>query len=114
MRLFVLAAMVAGCASLAACSFMEPSAGPAARWAAIEKARKAKANPNPQVASAEGEMICKTMTPTGTIMPKKVCSTEAEWDAFDAETAKTADKFNELRRSGSMEPGKEGAQFKRN
>lgn len=111
MRLFVLAAMFAGCASLAACSFMEPSAGPAARWASIEKARKAKAEP--QVAAAEGEVICKTMTPTGTIMPKRVCSTKEEWEAFDVETAKSADKFNELRRSGSTEPGTEGAAFGR-
>lgn len=113
MRLVGVAAAFAACLSLSACYIMEPSAGPAARWLAVEKARKAK--DNPQVASAEagGEQICKTITPTGTIMPQKVCSTKSEWEAFDAETGKTADTFNDLRRSGSTEPGSEGAAFRR-
>jgi hypothetical protein len=108
MRLIVLASSLAGFVLLGGCYFMTPGGSAAARWAALDSARAAKANPT------AGEKICKSMTPTGSIMPQKICSTQQEWDAFEAETAKTADKFNEYRRSGSTEPGTEGAQFNRN
>jgi hypothetical protein len=104
MRLFVHATALAGFISLCGCHFLTPSGGAAERWANIENARAAKANP-------KADRICKSMTPIGSIMPQRVCSTQAEWDAFDAETGKTADTFNDLRRSGATEPGREGVQF---
>jgi hypothetical protein len=103
MRQIVLAAALAGLASLGACNFLTPSGGAAARWAAIENARAARANP-----TANADKICKSMTPTGSIMPQRICSTQAEWDAFDRESSKTVDAFNDLRGAGSVEPGREG------
>jgi hypothetical protein len=107
MRLVGIAAAFAGILSLGACH-TAPSGDAAASGVAIEQTRAAKLD---QTASAE--KICKKITPTGSIMPKRVCYTQSEWDAFEAETAKSADKFNEYRRSGSTEPGTEGAQFPR-
>ena len=108
MRLVVFAAALVGFVSLGACNFLTPSGGAAERWARLESARAAKANPT---AAADAKKICKSIVPIGSIMPQRVCSTETEWAAFDAETGKTADKFNELRRSGALAPATEGSQF---
>ena len=110
MRLVVFAAALAGVVSLGACHFTTPSGSAAARWERLEAARAAKANPAP----AGAKKICKSIVPIGSIMPQRVCSTESEWAAFDAETGKTADSFNQLRRSGTLAPATEGSQFQAN
>ena len=111
MRLVVFAAALAGVVSLSACSFLTPSGSAAARWERLEAAREAKANPPTEVAAATGKKICKSITPIGSVMPKRVCSTESEWEQFADETGKTADGFNQLRRSGALAPATEGSQF---
>jgi hypothetical protein len=114
MRLVALAATVVGFALLGGCGgFLNASGGAATRWAAIEDAREAKAIAAADPTASVGK-ICKSMTATGTIMPQRVCSTQAEWDAFDAETGKSADIFNQLRNSGTVEPATEGSQHRGN
>jgi hypothetical protein len=107
MRLVVVVAAVAGLVSLAGCNFLNASGSAAARRERLEAARAARANPQ----TADAKKVCKSITPIGSIMPQKVCSTEEEWAAFDDETGKTADSFNQLRRSGSLQPATDGAQF---
>jgi hypothetical protein len=111
MRLVMFAAALAGLVSLSACNFLTPSGAAAATWERLEAGRAAKlaekTNPPPPGA----KKICKSIVPIGSIMPQKVCSTESEWAEFDAETGKTVDTFNQLRRSGALAPATEGSQF---
>lgn len=99
MRLVVVA--VAGIVVLGGCSnLLAPSGSAATRWAALEKTRAAKASGNPD----EGK-ICKSMTVMGSNFPQKVCSTQAEWDAFNEQERTKVDQFDADRRAGATESG---------
>ena len=82
--------LLGGCAG-----FLTPSGGAATRWAALEKSRAAKAS------GVEESQICKTMSVMGSNFPQRVCSTQAEWDQFDAEQRQVADEFDRQRRAGN-------------
>jgi hypothetical protein len=91
-----IAAALAGILLLCGCaSLMTPSGSAAARWAALEKSRAAKA------AGVEGEKICKNMSVMGSNFPQRVCSTPEEWKAFEEEQLKTAEEFDRQRRAGN-------------
>jgi hypothetical protein len=95
------AVALAGVLALSACStLLTPSGSAATRWAKLEKSR-AEAAKGPT-----GERkICKTMTTMGSNFPQKVCSTQAEWDAFDEQTRQSADEFDAGRRAGNTDSG---------
>lgn len=97
MRIVGLAAMLAATLSLGACSFLNPGGSAAARWANLEKARAAKANPAPA-----GSQVCRSIKPTGSNVPQRVCSTQAEWDVVDAQARENAEEFSDdVRSSGA-------------
>ena len=95
------AVALAGVVALSACStLLTPSGSAATRWAKLEKSR-AEAAKGPT-----GERkICKTMMTMGSNFPQKVCSTQAEWDAFDEQTRQSADEFDAGRRAGKTDSG---------
>lgn len=97
--------MLAGALSVTACGFMNAGGSAASRWARLEEARLAKANPSP-----DGAQICRTMRATGTNVPQRVCSTQAEWDATDAQNRADAENFSREMRSGNHEPGRDGVE----
>lgn len=110
MRPLVGASALAGLMLLGGCAgFLNASGGAATRWAAIKDTRAANA-----IAAADPtarvEKICRSMTATGAIMAQHVCSTQAEWDAFDLEASTSADDFNQLRNAGVLEPATEAMQ----
>lgn len=89
---------LAGAFLLGACqSLVTPSGNAAARWAALEKSRAAKA------AGTQTTKICKNMTVMGSNFPQKVCSTAEEWKAFDEQQLQTADEFDRQRRAGNTD-----------
>jgi hypothetical protein len=55
-----------------------------------------------EVAAAESgdKKICKSMPVMGSNFPKRVCSTQAEWDKFNDETYKSVEDFDRDRKSG--------------
>ena len=55
-----------------------------------------------EVAAAENgeKKICKSMPVMGSNFPKRVCSTQAEWDKFNEETYKSVEDFDRDRKSG--------------
>lgn len=91
-------ALAAGCLVLSAgCSnFLNPGGAAAARWAALEKSRAANV-----AGVSDAEKICKVMPVTGSNMPKKVCSTQAEWDTAQKEQREAAEQFNADLRNNS-------------
>ena len=107
MRAIKLTIMLAGAVSASGCGILNASGSAATRWAAIDRARAEKANPS---MSADAAKICKTMPVTGSTLPKRVCSTQAEWDAADAQNRAAAEDFNREMRSGNAEPGRDGIQ----
>lgn len=93
-------AALGGCATM-----LTPSGSAADRWAALEKARAAKAE------SVSGDQkICKTMSVMGSNLPKKVCSTQDEWAAFNERERAKVDQFDADRRAGSTDSGFERGQ----
>jgi uncharacterized protein YceK len=94
MRYFAVAlsgvVMLSGCASL-----LTPSGSAATRWANLEKSRAAKA------AGMESNQICKTLNVTGSNFPQQVCSTQDEWDQFNAEQRQAVDELDRARRAGN-------------
>lgn len=89
---------IAGLVSVGACStLLTPSGSAATRWAALEKSRAEAATKTSE------RKICKNMPVMGSHFPEKVCSTQAEWDAFDEQTRQSADQFDSDRRSGRTE-----------
>lgn len=107
MRAVSIAVVLAGAVSASGCGILNASGSAATRWAAIERARAEKANPS---MGADAARICKTMPVTGSTLPKRVCSTQAEWDAADAQNRAAAEDFNREMRSGNPEPGRDGVQ----
>ena len=55
------------------------------------------------IAAAEAgeKKICKSMPVMGSNFPKRVCSTQAEWDKFKEDTYKSVEDFDRDRRSGN-------------
>jgi hypothetical protein len=82
----------------AANSAAPPTLAPAPVAAAQPAAAKPAAQP--VAATNADKKICRTMPVTGSLAPKRVCSTQAEWDAFDKQARETSDRFDEQRRSG--------------
>lgn len=104
MRLLVVA--VAGVALLGGCaSLMTPSGAAAQRWAALDRARAAKA-----AGATDAQKICKNLPVMGSNFPKKVCSTQEEWDAFNAQEREKVDQFDADRRAGATESAFERGQ----
>lgn len=85
-------AMLSGCSSL-----MTPGGAAAKRWAALEETRAAKA------AGADAGQVCKTMKVMGSNFPQKVCSTQAEWDAFDKAAHESVDAYDQQRKAGNTQ-----------
>ena len=106
MRILPIAAAVAATLALGGCGGFVTAGGAAAkRWAALEKARVARANADPSV-----PQVCRAVTVTGSVVPQRICSTQAEWDATDAMARADAEAFNREMRSGNAEPGRDGMQ----
>ena len=82
--------MLSGCASL-----LTPSGSAATRWANLEESRAAKA------AGMESNQICKTLNVTGSNFPQQVCSTQDDWDQFNAEQRQAVDELDRARRAGN-------------
>jgi hypothetical protein len=101
MRFVAIAATLAGALSLGACSFLNPSGSAATRWANLEKSRAAKADP-----AASGQQVCRSIKPTGSNVPQRVCSTQAEWEAVDAQALENAEDFSRDIRAGASAPGR--------
>lgn len=82
---------------LGGCSnFLNPGGAAAARWAALDKSRAAKL-----AGDTNAEKICKTMPVTGSNMPKKICSTQAEWELVEREQRDASEKFQSDLRNNS-------------
>lgn len=47
--------------------------------------------------------ICKSMPVMGSNFPERVCSTQAEWDAFNKKGQESVDSFDNDRRSGNTQ-----------
>jgi len=84
---------LSGCTTL-----LTPSGSAAARWDRLEKSR-AEAAKGP----AGERKVCKSMMTMGSNFPQKVCSTQAEWDAFDEQARQSADEFDAGRRAGNTD-----------
>jgi hypothetical protein len=59
-------------------------------------------------ASRDGgsDKICKRLAVTGSNMPKRICSTAAEWAAYEKQKREEADQFNQdLKNGGSPTAG---------
>ena len=98
-----LAVAMGGIVLLAGCSnFLTPGGAAAARWSALEKSRAEKV-----AGLTDADRICKVMPVTGSNMPKKVCSTQAEWDTIEKQQRDAAERFNaDLRNNaGNISPG---------
>jgi len=103
MRAGSVALVLAGALSASACSFLNPSGSAASRWANLEKTRAMKADP--QLAAKQ---VCKSMKITGSNLPTRVCSTQAEWDAREELERQAAEDFNTRMRDGNVAPGTDG------
>lgn len=87
---------MSGVIALSGCTgLLTPSGSAAARWERLEQARAEKA------AGIDSSKVCKNMTVMGSNFPQRVCSTQAEWDAFDKEQRQSADDFDAARRAGN-------------
>jgi hypothetical protein len=100
-----LAIVLAATLSVAGCGLLNASGGAATRWAAIDKGRLEKTS---GAASADAGRICKNMKATGSNVPQRVCSTQAEWDAADAQNRADAEDLTREMRSGSSTFGRTG------
>jgi hypothetical protein len=52
--------------------------------------------------AAQGEKVCKRMTPTGSNMPQSVCRTKDEWAAIEKQGQEGVEEFERAR---SQVPG---------
>jgi hypothetical protein len=84
--------ILGGCSSL-----VTPGGAAAKRWAALEETRAAKA------AGLADQQICKSMKVMGSNFPQKVCSTQAEWDAFDKQAHESVDSYDQQRKAGNTQ-----------
>ena len=105
MRTVMLAVMLTGVFAMGGCSFLNAGGAAKTRWANIEKQRAMKANPE-----LAGQQICKSVPITGSNLPQRVCSTQAEWDAAEQLALQDAENFNRQMRDGNAEPGRDGVE----
>ena len=55
-----------------------------------------------QIMAENGEgKICRTEKPIGSNFPKKICATEAEWEAYDAEELRASEELQKRIGEGS-------------
>lgn len=60
------------------------------------------AQPSTNVSVAADKKICKRETATGSVMPKRTCKTQAEWEAITAASKDSLDKrLNNDRSAGA-------------
>ncbi len=105
MRIAVIAIALAGPLVLSGCSnFLNPGGAAAARWAEVEKTRAAKV-----AGLTDADKVCKVMPVTGSTMPKKVCSTQAEWETIERQQREASEKFNADIRNNSGNVGSTGS-----
>jgi len=71
--------------------------------AAISGPALASDNPSGAADPAKSEKkICKNEAKTGSIMPKRVCRTKAEWDQLSEQGKADLDRVRDMDRSRSM------------
>nr|WP_250890117.1 hypothetical protein [Sphingobium nicotianae] len=59
--------------------------------------------PSDKSQSNDGEKkVCRSDTTTGSIMPKRICRTRAEWAAIDAQGQRNLERNQTMDRSRSM------------
>ncbi len=60
-----------------------------------------------QLASTEAgeKKICRSMPVMGSNFPKRVCSTQAEWEAFDERSRESVDAYDKDRKAGNTQGG---------
>lgn len=105
MRIAIIAAGLAGPLLLSGCSnFLNPGGAAAARWAAVEQARAAKV-----AGVSNADKVCKVMPVTGSTMPKKICSTQAEWEVVERQQREASEQFNSDLRNNSGNVGSSGS-----
>ncbi|MBI1358942.1 MAG: hypothetical protein GC155_01525 [Alphaproteobacteria bacterium] len=46
------------------------------------------------------KVVCRSMTPTGTIVPQKICQTRAQWKQFDDAARRGSEDLDAKRREG--------------
>ena len=65
------------------------------------------ADPAPAAPAAppvKEKKICRTEVATGSIMPKRICHTDADWKSIDDDNASNADRFNRERSMSRSSP----------
>ena len=55
-------------------------------------AQQQPAQPGPIVVT--GKKVCETILKTGSILPKRICKTQAEWDEERAATLRTLERWS--------------------
>jgi hypothetical protein len=68
------------------------------------------AQPSASVSVAADKKICKREIATGSVMPKRTCKTQAEWEAITAASKDSLDKRLNNDRSGGMAGAARSAQ----
>ena len=68
------------------------------------------AQPSANVSVAADKKICKREIATGSVMPKRTCKTQAEWEAITAASKDSLDKRLNNDRSGGMAGAARSAQ----
>jgi len=68
------------------------------------------AQPPASVSVAADKKVCKREIATGSVMPKRTCKTQAEWDAITAASKDSLDKRLNNDRSGGMTGAARSAQ----
>ena len=66
--------------------------------------------PAANVGVAADKKVCKREIATGSVMPKRTCKTQAEWDAITAASTDSLDKRLNNDRSGGMTGAARSAQ----
>lgn len=77
------------------CSSMLAGQPANARGGMGQGTSSADANPAPAAAPAAERKICRSMTPTGSIMAKRVCLTKQQWAEFREGTARAAENLRD-------------------
>lgn len=70
----------------------------------------ATAQPSAAPSTAASKMICKREIATGSVMPKRTCKTQAEWEAITAASKDSLDRRLNNDRSGGAAGATRSAQ----
>jgi hypothetical protein len=70
----------------------------------------AAAQPAVNVGAVADKKICKREIATGSVMPKRTCKTQAEWDAITAASKDSLDRRANNDRSGGIVGGARSSQ----